>query len=39
MQIDLQEPMVIDSVKTSITGNMVQLASNDFKRNGNAILY
>ena len=36
MQIDLQEPMEIDSVKTFITSNMVQLASNIFKRNGNA---
>ena len=36
MQIDLQEPMVIDSVNTFIASNMVQLASNNFKRNGNA---
>ena len=36
MQIDLQEPMVIDSVKTFIASNMVNLASNNFRRDGNA---
>ncbi len=35
MQIDLQEPMMIDSVKSFITSNMVQLASNNFRREGN----
>jgi aminopeptidase N len=36
MQIDLQEPMIIDSVKTFIVSNMVNLASNNFRREGNA---
>ncbi len=35
MQIDLQEPMIIDSIKSFITSNMVQLASNNFRREGN----
>src|ERR1017187_7309169 len=36
MQIDLQEPMVIDSIKSSSTPNTVNLAANDVSRDGNA---
>ncbi|MEO8412730.1 MAG: M1 family metallopeptidase [Ginsengibacter sp.] len=36
MQIDLQEPMVIDSVKSFMVSNMVNLTTNSFKRDGNA---
>ena len=36
MQIDLQEPMVLDSVKCFIGSNKVNLSSNSFIKEGNA---
>jgi aminopeptidase N len=36
MQIDLQEPMILDSAKCFITANMVNLSSGNFKKDGNA---
>jgi aminopeptidase N len=36
MQIDLQEPMILDSVKCYIKSNMVNLSSNEFRKEGNA---
>ena len=36
MQIDLQEPMILDSIKYFISSNMVNLSSNNFKKDGNA---
>jgi len=37
MQIDLQEPLIIDSIKCNIASYKVNLSSNSFKRDGNAI--
>jgi len=36
IQIDLQEPMILDSVKCFIKSNMVNLSSNEFRKEGNA---
>ncbi len=36
MQIDLQEPMIMDSVKTFVSNTMVKLAADDIKEDGNA---
>lgn len=39
MQIDLQEPMILDSVVCFIASNKVNLSKNDFRKDGNAYFF